>query len=860
MSAKQNSFEQALENIADGRPLDSHETWWSEEETHSKPVFRALEVLAQISHYNKSISLETLPSAVPRKNIGNSLIGKQWGDLCVKKKIGEGGFAEVYCARDPALDRDVALKLFPVGSSPIGQAGEAFIEEGRLLARVRHPNVVTVHGAAKRDGLIGIWMTYLKGETLQTWVEKRGVISEQEAVSIGRQMCRALEAVHNQGILHRDVKAQNVMREPDGSCVLMDFGIGLELKGNTEETSLPGTPMYVAPEVFAGEKPTAGSDLYSLGVLLYYMVTGLFPYQRQDLLEAAVSGFQTTKAPCDVLKGKLSKPFIKVLAKALTLDSQKRFKNAGEMLEALNGVQASHHDHRNRLTYSFMGTPGEQPKERRKSLLIGVPLIALLLVLFPMFWEESERLTPWLDLPTTALIVELDSDDGSLAETTKIFSRQLHQNLSFAKQYQLLSLHSSMLAAKNSAFDVQETQKQLQVDHLFWVKIINEGKNLRIVAQSMGELNPDQKAPPESPVEYENFLGNAKSLAKDLFHIASIPDPLLLSMTIQRMQSRVDQAQEHYILGEIAFDTRTKEGLDQARSLFKLALKQDPEFALAHVGLAKVFAISGSVQYGDGSRAKAREKANDHINLALQLEPDLAEAYTVRGFVHFWFSNLWHEAKTDYQTAIRLKPNHALSYQWYADVLMVMGETSAAIKAARKARVLNPLSLPANTALGMQLYFSGQTESAILQLRETLAMPPRRFNRAEICLGACLIELGHVNQAVEVLENVAQRLDQEQPLADLAHAYAISGNTEKATAMLKKMKAMADAGDLNSSPVHQALVLEGLGLEHRKKVQKLFEQAFRERRQFQDWLFIDPRFKNLRKTDWFKSFKSKVGT
>lgn len=195
-----------------------------------------------------------------------------WGPLVILEKVGRGSFGDVYRAWDPRLQREVALKLI----AEQDDATSVAVEEGRLLARVRHPNVLTVHGAERIGGRTGIWMEYFRGETLAVEVGRRGPLPADDAARIGADVCAALAAVHAAGVIHRDVKATNVMRDSTGRIVLGDFGAGAELAEDTGEAGpqIAGTPLYLAPEVLQNRTATVASDLYSVGVLLYFLVTG----------------------------------------------------------------------------------------------------------------------------------------------------------------------------------------------------------------------------------------------------------------------------------------------------------------------------------------------------------------------------------------------------------------------------------------------------------------------------------------------------------------------------------------------------------------------------------------------------------
>ena len=223
-----------------------------------------------------------------------------WGSLRLLERIGQGAFGEVYRAWDPRLDREVALKLLPAEPAPASRPAPSVIEEGRLLARVRHPNVVTILGAEQVGNRVGLWMEYIDGRTLHDLVTGDGRrFSPAEVEAIGRSLCAAVAAVHGAGLLHRDVTARNVMLAGDGRVVLMDFGSGRD-RGTIVTGELAGTPLYLAPEILTGVgQPSARSDVYSIGVVLYFLLTGTYPVTGVDLdgLRAAHSRGERRSLP-----------------------------------------------------------------------------------------------------------------------------------------------------------------------------------------------------------------------------------------------------------------------------------------------------------------------------------------------------------------------------------------------------------------------------------------------------------------------------------------------------------------------------------------------------------------------------------
>lgn len=256
-----------------------------------------------------------------------------WGHLQIREILGEGSYGTVYRAHDPRLRRDVALKLLRSDLAGGGLHARRFVAEARLMARVRHRNVLVIHGADEHDGRIGFWTDLLDGVTLEERLAGGEVFSAGEAALCGRELCRALGAVHGAGLVHGDVKAGNVMRDHDGRTVLMDFGAGSEVAGG--DGPLSGTPLALAPELLNGGQPGAASDLYALGVLLYRLVTGRYPLRADSLADLRRGHAEGTRTPLLDLRPDLPDGFVAAVEKALAADPDQRFKSAGELEAAL---------------------------------------------------------------------------------------------------------------------------------------------------------------------------------------------------------------------------------------------------------------------------------------------------------------------------------------------------------------------------------------------------------------------------------------------------------------------------------------------------------------------------------------------
>jgi eukaryotic-like serine/threonine-protein kinase len=291
MSAEPDPLSKLSASIADGESIDWDAVRALASDDEVRKLVDYLRIVAGVADVHRSQVDDTheLPAGPPDPAItqtdGPGV--QRWGHLLLVRKIGEGAYGEVFEALDTWLDHPRALKLLKPQASARTSAREV-LHEARKLVRVRHPNVVMVHGADSHDGRIGFWMDLVEGQTLEERVQA-GRLSAGEAIYIGQELCRALAAVHHANLLHRDIKAQNVMRASDGGrIILMDFGAG-EFRDAPQGSPRRGTPLYLAPELFTGGPATMQSDIYALGVLLYYVVTGQFPVIGNNYTELALN-------------------------------------------------------------------------------------------------------------------------------------------------------------------------------------------------------------------------------------------------------------------------------------------------------------------------------------------------------------------------------------------------------------------------------------------------------------------------------------------------------------------------------------------------------------------------------------------
>ena len=263
-----------------------------------------------------------------------------WGHLTELKKIARGVFGDIYRAWDTRLEREVALKLYGPGTHQLDDWFQFGLREARMLARIRHRNVVTVYGVDHLEGLLGIWMEYVRGRTLEALLRELGPLAAREAALIGFDVCSAVAAAHELGFLHCDITSKNVMREDGGRIVLMDFGLSRDLNRPSCHAvpRICGTPLYMAPELLRGEPGSVQSDIYSMGILLYRLVTRGFPVEARsfsDIRAIHESGEITLLRD---RRPDLPQAFLRTVERALSFDATARFATAGHMGRALSAL------------------------------------------------------------------------------------------------------------------------------------------------------------------------------------------------------------------------------------------------------------------------------------------------------------------------------------------------------------------------------------------------------------------------------------------------------------------------------------------------------------------------------------------
>ena len=313
---------------------------------------------------------------------GTSAAGT-WGPLNLIQRVGQGSFGEVYRAFDTTLHREVALKLLLPRGLDAESETRALLKEARAMARVRHPNVVSVYGVDRHNGRVGFWADFVHGKTLSAILAADGPFGAREAALIGIDLCKAVGAVHAAGLLHRDIKTGNVMRESGGRILLMDFGLTHD---QSVQQQYSGTPVYMAPELFAGEPASTTTDIYALGILLFHLLTGKYPVDGSSLVAIRTAHEAGSRQTLLDVRPDLPEPLTRLVEMASNPNPAKRFASTGQMIGALSDAVG--------LGSVTLNLPAK-PKSNRLLfwILAGVAALLVALVSVPLVRKAAPPAT-----------------------------------------------------------------------------------------------------------------------------------------------------------------------------------------------------------------------------------------------------------------------------------------------------------------------------------------------------------------------------------------------------------------------------------------------------------------------------------
>lgn len=791
------------------------------------------------------------------------------------KLLGEGGMGQVYLAYDQRLARKVAIKIYSTDASRNHDQLSRFIREARAASALHHPNICTVYEIDPEHKPPYIAMEYVEGRSLSDMIANR-TISVDEAIDIVIQTAEGLAEAHEAGIVHRDVKPGNIVISAAGVAKLVDFGIAKKvLAADDDQTErqlsyagmIIGTISYMSPEQTRGKEVDARSDIWSLGVILYELLTGELPFRGETTGDIISEILRSDPPPLKKLDLPFTVEIDQLIAKALAKEKDQRYATARHFivdlkniksrpikLEDEQAVSSTRSQNENATLLLGQQTSDAPSKTTRtigqqllhKSSYIAAGVLVLILTAFGLsyFTKPTARLESLAVMPFANETGNPDSEYLSDGITESLIGR-LSQipNLS-------VKARSSVFRFKGKDVPIQDIGKELNVpavltghvgrrqsQFILYVELVDTATE-NIIWRS--EYNRPESSLATIPGEIARDVAN------------NIRAKLSGAEERQVTRNYTDNATayELYLKGRYYWDKRNEEAYKVAIDAYNQAIALDSDYALAYAGLADCYLFR---EAGLG-RDVAMPKAKEYALKALEIDESLAEAHTTLAFVNANYDLDFSSGDREFRRAIELKPNYAIAHQFYASLLMATGRTNEALGEMQKAVDLEPYTASINWSLGLGLGFARRYDESIAQLQKTLEIQPN-FALAEGNLAGMLILTGRLGEAESLAQKhlaVPERRD--GALSNLAIIYAKTGRKIDAQ---KTLDLLIHETRSQNNPYNIARVYTALG-ENDKAVDWLNKAL--ERKSFSIWfLRVDPFFDALHEDLRFQELLQRIG-
>jgi serine/threonine protein kinase/Tfp pilus assembly protein PilF len=694
-------------------------------------------------------------------------------------ELGRGAMGITYLAIDTSLQRKIALKIINTDlAARSAEARERFMREARASAALRHENVATVYqfGVREETGQCFYVMELVEGETLEERVRRTGPLDVRITIAIGQQVAAALSAAEKRGLIHRDLKPANLMliarddeartqdRHSDSIPLvkIIDFGLAKAVKRRDDPMSLTrggfvGTPAFASPEQFDNPAVDIRSDIYSLGVTLWYALTGKTPFAGRSVDEIR-NAQHSQVLPLEQLRAaRVPSRIVSLLSSMLAMEPAAR-----PSLAVLNRRLAA--------------CEGDTLRKYASLIGVGVVLVVAVLALF------SRGSLPFPKATTTDIsklsIAVLPFENVSREADAVYFVNGIRAQIS-ARLRRIGDFKVVADSSEESQPNIGQVAAALGVNHVLHGKIDKTGDRFRIALR----LTNVQKGADVWSRSYERTFSEipkaesevAREVAKALGAHLRGPDRDINT----NLQTTNPKAYEAYLKGRYVWLQRTSDAYRQAKQYFDEAISIDPQYAQAFVGLADVHQFLGAFDFDVQDRKENYDKARSAAQRALQLDPDLAEAHASMGLIAMNFDWDWPLAEQEFRRAIALDPNNALIRDWYAEYLMAVGRTWASIGQMERARDLDPLSHLINSDLGKMRYFARHYDEAERQLKQAIQIDPNFYQPRE-WLGLLYATLGRGDDAIALFSPLERYGPSVWVLGMSGYAYGMAGRKVEA--------------------------------------------------------------------------------
>lgn len=758
------------------------------------------------------------------------------GKYRIAEEIGRGGMGIVYKAEDITLQRTVALKFLPAQWTSDPEARERFVHEARAASALDHSNICNIHEIGEaEDERMYIAMAFYEGESLREKI-KQGPLKKEEALGIAIQAATGMAKAHQKGIVHRDIKPANMLITSDGVVKVVDFGLA-KLAGQvklTREGITVGTVAYMSPEQAKGEAVDLRTDIWSLGVVLYEMLSGVLPFKGDYEQTLIHSILEQEPERLGRLRKDLPAGLENIVFKVLSKNPADRYQSMDELLEDLRSVAEGLQPVRAAsmiLRGRFLGVR----KIHAYPAIAGILILAIVawLMIFPKRGQAFDSIAvlplqnltgdPEQDYLPEGIHEALITDLGRLGGLKRVIAR------------------SSVMRFKGTEKLPHEIAQELKVDALITGAVLRSGNRVRVTAQL---INPANDADAQIWAgSYEHDLSDIMSLQNEI--VSEVTREVRVKLTPQektRLASagKIDlQAYEAYLKGRFHLLKLTRPDLDSALQYFELALKTDANYALAYAGIAEVWA--GRQQQGLASASETTPRVAEAAAKALELDSTLAEVHYTLAVIRTWVYWDWEGAETEFRTAIDLNPNYAEARAYYSHLLNILGRPKEAMLQIERALDVDPFNSLFQALYGMDLMYARRYDDAIGLLRKTLENSPNDLVALSTLRSA--LHMKHLDtEALEVWKQSYAARDDREAEEALARGFEEGGYSGALRRVAETLAARSKTTYVSPWQIGTLYTRAG------KKDEALdwLEKAYLARDQNMPYLGVDPIFDTLR--------------
>ena len=793
----------------------------------------------------------------------------------IERELGGGGMSRVFLAEERAFGRQVVVKILPPAMA-MGLSMDRFRREIQLAARLQHPHIVPVLTAGEADGLPYFTMPFVEGRSLRDRLRDDGPPPVRDAVNLLRDVATALAYAHAHGVVHRDIKPDNVLVS-HGAAVVTDFGVAKALAsarhpetntagdaGSGTLTALGmslGTPAYMAPEQAAGDPATDHrADIYSFGVLAYELFAGEPPFTARAPHALIVA--HLTQPPPSLAERcpSLPEPLVRLVSHCLQKDPADRPQDAQAVVSALDdALEHTAQSGSGAFPTRHGGGPVPAARPTRRGVLRAVAGVAIALAVVgggALLWrgrtadDGRSASTAVAGAPTSIAVLPFTNSGGDTSDV--YFSDGMTDELTSA----LSRVPGLRVASRTSAFsfrgkavDTRDVARALDVDAVLEGRVRRDGSRLRVSVQL---TNGDDGLAVWSD-SYERQMADVFTVQDEIARSIATALQLRLAAGAERHGTDDLAAYDLYLRGRYHFHQRGERELRQAAQLFAQALARDSSYAQAWAGLADAAALLPI--YGRTPADSAYAIARDAAERAVALDPALAEAHTTLGLVQKSLGE-WQAAGASFERALQLDQQSATAHQWYSELLLITDHVDSAVAEVQRAATLDPLSPVIAAELSYDLGLVGRYDQALAAGRRGVSLDGRLWI-THAFLGFAQLFAGQSQDALRQLDSAVALDGSLLPVTGaLASAAAAAGDSARARTLRDQLVAGADAPGGSA----MAVVFAELALGNRDGALDWLERAAERR---DSWLYAmsvnAPLFDPIRASPRFAAVVRRMG-